>query len=105
MGYAVPREGASFTDALDDFNETEARLGELADYLEAVADGLSHDPDSLPRILGAEWPDLPALLTLRAEWILRKKTLIAAWHALSPAERAANRLPPFGVSDPTRPVV
>lgn len=105
MGYALPKSALNFAEALDEFNETEARLGELAAYLEAVADGLSHDPDGLLRILRTEWLDLRALLRMRAEWIVQRETLITAWQELSLAERAANPLPPFGAIDSTRPLV
>lgn len=105
MACAVSKSAKSFVEALSEFNEIETDLGELAAYLEAVADGLSHDPDSLLRTLRAEWPDLPALLKLRAHWILRREALITAWHGLSPAGRAANPLPPFGAADPAKPMV
>ncbi|RYG33891.1 MAG: hypothetical protein EON93_08905 [Burkholderiales bacterium] len=105
MGYAVRNPALNYTEALDEFNETETRLGELSAYLEVVADGLIHDPDGLLRVLRTEWPDLPALLKLRAKWIVQREAVITAWHALSAATRAANPLPPFGAADPTRPLV
>lgn len=105
MSCVVPKSAQSFVDALSEFNETETCLGELGEYLGAVADGLSHDPDGLLHLLRTPWPDLPALLKMRAEWIIRREAVITAWHGLSPAERAANPLPPFGAPDPTRPLV
>lgn len=104
MGYATPKLIQSFSDARVEFDDIETCLGELAAYLSDIADGFSGDPETL-RLPADEWPDLPALLKLKATWVKRRNALIAAWRELDPKSRASHPLPPFGAVDRSKPIV
>jgi hypothetical protein len=105
MASAKPKLDQTFTQALVEFDDTETCLGELAAYLSDIADELSHDPEGLDRALSNEWPDLNALLQLRAKWIERRDALIIAWRDLELARRVLHSLPRFGAVDRSRAVL
>ncbi len=105
MAVAALALDQTFTDALAEFEDIETSVGELAAYVSEVADGLSQGPDALGHALTAGWPDLATLLALRSRWCEARDALIAAWQRLTPSMRAATPLPPFGATDPTRPLI
>jgi len=105
MASSRPYAEPTFEQALAEFNDIETRLGELAAYVSDVADGLSHDPESLIGTLAGTWPDVAALIQLRARWLERRDALLAAWQKLGPASRALYPLPPFGAVDRSLPVI
>ena len=114
---AVPNRIEAYRERLSDFHEVEDFIGEIAELLTHVADALSGNPDEIDVSPGApasiqslnvderDWPSFSRLQLLMQTWRDRRRTLLAAWDALSARERAAEPLPPFGSTDPTRPLV
>lgn len=111
-----PRE--VYETRLSSLHELEQFMGELAELLAHVSDALSHDPDEVDLSPGAapslnglslrdhDWPTLARLQSLQQEWRAARGALILAWNTLCDKDRAAvGPLPPFGASDPTRPLV
>ncbi|MDP3495690.1 MAG: hypothetical protein Q8R82_21495 [Hyphomonadaceae bacterium] len=106
-----------YRERLSAFQEVEDFMGEVAELLTHVADALSGNPDEIDVSPGApasiqnlnfdegDWPSFARLQSLRQTWRDRRSNLLAAWDALSPREREAEPLPPFGSADPTRPLV
>jgi hypothetical protein len=95
----------TYTQTRADFDSVETSLGEMAAYVSDIADALSHDPETLNHALTGAWPDVAALLLLRAQWVQSRDALLVAWHALDPGARVRNPLPPFGAVDPSRALV
>ena len=114
---AKPNYAAIYESALQSFNEIEDFMGELAEMLTHLADTLTSNPDNIDFASGApnlkalsvtdhDWPSFARLRSLHREWRAARDTLLSIWAMLSESERrAASPLPPFGVGDPTRPIV
>ena len=114
---AVPDRLEAYRDRLSDFHEVEDFIGEIAELLTHVADALSGNPDEIDvsphapasiqslNVDERDWPSFSRLQSLLQTWRDRRQSLLSAWYALSPREREAQPLPPFGSTDPTRPLV
>lgn len=113
----APDRLLAYRQRLSDFHEVEDFIGEIAELLTHVADTLSGNPDEIDAFPGAssgiqslsvdehDWPSFSRLQSLLRTWRERRSNLLAAWDALSARERQAETLPPFGSSDPSRPLV
>lgn len=105
MAAAKLKTDKSINHARAEFDDVEARMGELAAYVSDVADSLSHDPESLGPLLQSGWPDLAKLTEMRSKWFECRDALIAAWHDLEPASRVLHPLPSFAALDRSLPVL
>ena len=106
-----------YRERLSAFHEVEDFMGEIAELLTHVADAFSGNPDEIDVSPGApssiqtlniderDWPSFSRLQSLLQMWRARRQHLLTAWDALSAREREAETLPPFGSTDPTRPLV
>lgn len=103
LAYSLIEQYCAARDAL---NEVDTDLGSIAALLADVADTIVDDPDSLAPDNLQQWPShkaLRAMVTARKHYHDAMQT---AWaHMTDKERRTVGRMPPFGASDPSRPMV
>ena len=115
---ARPNYLAVYEDTLLSFNEIEGAMGELAEMLTHLADALTTNPEQIElspaaapnvkvlSVMDQDWPNFARIQSLQRDWRAARDTLLSVWSLLGENDRkSASPLPPFGVQDPTRPLI
>lgn len=92
--------------ARDALNEVDSDLGSISALLADVADKIVDDPDSLSPESLQQWPSHEAIRAMLRARKHYHDAMQAAWtHMTDKDRRGVGRMPPFGASDPTRPLI
>jgi len=92
--------------ARDALNEVDSDLGNISALLDDIADTLVEDPDRLAPDNLQQWPSYEALRAMIKARKHYHDAMQLAWsHMTDKDRRHVGHMPPFGASDPTRPLI